>query len=1001
VSRTAIILIAAPLTAAIFAVFAETLPIRAYTTVDGLAHDHVNRIYRDSRDFLWICTDDGLSRLDGRRFVNYTVATGLPHMHVNDIVEARNGDYWIATDGGLALLRPDARDPISAIFRPDGPPQTRFVNAVIEDREGAILAGTSAGLFRLRESRFERIAFPAPTGVHEAEFVNVLFVDGSGTLWVGAATGLYRRTDDARWDRFTVENGLPHNFVGRIVPDPTGRLWACTRHGLVRIVREPRPGAAVADLMLNAKNGLPHDDVRAIAFTSDGTRWIGTFGGLVRWNSPSGMQTYTDANGLTDRTIYAIAEDPERNLWIGARRGGVMRVSVNGFHTFNAGDGLDFSGDGALVETADGKVCVASLSHPRRATRCFDGQRFRTVYPNLPTDILRFIPTSQQSTLPARNGGWWISSKRGVVQIRGKARKLRLLPNVDCRQLFEDSRGDLWIGVSSAERFGLFRWDGTTRQLHDYTAQLPDAARDQNINAIAEAPPGQIWIGLARPGGVYRLIGGRFRPASGAPQSGINAIRPDRAGRLWISTAESGLGRIDNPADPNAAIRLYTRSDGLSSDEIWSVAEDRAGRIYAGTARGVDCLDPETGEVAPFSVADGLAPGDVRSSLADRRGALWFLTNRGLSRLQPVKGRRHVPPSVRIDSVRVGGALYWTGNLGSQDVTLRELPYNRNSIQVDYSAVDYGSAGPRRYRFQLEGSASGWSEPAPSESVQLANLAPGHYRFLVRAEGSSRPASVTFSIAPPFWQRWWFVAAWTLAAALVAWRWHRSRLLRLAEIQLVRSRIAADLHDDVGAGLCRVAMMSEVLKAETGSPNSVSQGALGEIAAEARGLVADMSDIVWSIDPRRDTLGDLISRLRAFGFDVLEPRGIRWTFEIPDRLPNRNLSPDQRRQLYLILKEAIHNVARHSSASAARLAMRVEGGVLWAMVEDNGRGYAPGRGGGMGLSSMRERARRLGGDFEVAAGPEGGVRATLRLPLHKPKSMIMRLLSRSGAAGMI
>src|SRR5688500_17881318 len=178
---------------------AETLPLRAYTVTEGLAHNRVSRIYRDSHDFLWICTDDGLSRFDGREFVNYTVSSGLPHAHVNDSVEARNGDYWIGTDGGLVLFRPGARKPIAGIYRPPGPPQALFVNAVIEEPDGAALLGTSAGLYRLRQGRIERVHFPSPPGVHESDYVNTLYLDKNQGLWAGGATGLFWRNSAGAW----------------------------------------------------------------------------------------------------------------------------------------------------------------------------------------------------------------------------------------------------------------------------------------------------------------------------------------------------------------------------------------------------------------------------------------------------------------------------------------------------------------------------------------------------------------------------------------------------------------------------------------------------------------------------------------------------------------------------------------------------------------------------------------------------------------------------------
>jgi signal transduction histidine kinase len=210
--------------------------------------------------------------------------------------------------------------------------------------------------------------------------------------------------------------------------------------------------------------------------------------------------------------------------------------------------------------------------------------------------------------------------------------------------------------------------------------------------------------------------------------------------------------------------------------------------------------------------------------------------------------------------------------------------------------------------------------------------------------------------------------------------WHRSQLERRLAIERVRSRIATDLHDHIGASLSRIAMTIEVMRLQaSASPDSGRM--LGEIADTARSLIEDMSDIVWSIDPRRDTLGDLVGRLRAFGFGILEPRGIHWTFEAPEDSLHRSLAPGQRRQLYLILKEALHNVARHSQGLNAVLRIQFHGGDLRAEIEDDGRGYRHDAPKGLGIRSMQSRAEQLGGKLEIHSRPQGGTRVSLRFPL--------------------
>jgi signal transduction histidine kinase len=268
---------------------------------------------------------------------------------------------------------------------------------------------------------------------------------------------------------------------------------------------------------------------------------------------------------------------------------------------------------------------------------------------------------------------------------------------------------------------------------------------------------------------------------------------------------------------------------------------------------------------------------------------------------------------------------------------------------------------------------------------------------MVRAVNSPQAATFTFIITPPFWRQWWFQLLVVTGAGVLLYVWHTSRLSRQLALERVRSRIATDLHDDIGASLSRVAMMSEVLKTQTDGKDLDYHGMLGDIAETSRSLIASMSDIVWSIDPRHDNLRDLVARLRAFGFDVLEPRGIRWSFQAAEEALGQKLSPDQRRQLFLIFKEAIHNIARHSRATKATLRLAVERQWVLGEIEDDGCGCVPDRGAGLGIHSMQVRAAKLGGTFEMMACPQGGTRATLRFPLRGEKRIDMRLRFPGGA----
>jgi signal transduction histidine kinase len=263
---------------------------------------------------------------------------------------------------------------------------------------------------------------------------------------------------------------------------------------------------------------------------------------------------------------------------------------------------------------------------------------------------------------------------------------------------------------------------------------------------------------------------------------------------------------------------------------------------------------------------------------------------------------------------------------------------------------------------------------------------------------------------PPFWRRWWFVSSVALVLAVVAFAAQRmyaarrrdreradaalrlSKEERLAELERVRKRIATDLHDDIGASLTQITVLSEVAR-QSLSREGFQSEQLGQISAVSNELVEAMSDIVWAINPKKDHLSDLVHRMRRFASDVFTARGLAFTFDAPDAARDTRLGASVRREVFLIFKESVNNVLKHASAASVRVNFRLEAGRLELVISDDGRGfepvdsvtlsgeYEPTDGtGGNGLYSMRRRAAEMGGSYEVRSKPGEGTTVTLSLP---------------------
>jgi signal transduction histidine kinase len=407
-----------------------------------------------------------------------------------------------------------------------------------------------------------------------------------------------------------------------------------------------------------------------------------------------------------------------------------------------------------------------------------------------------------------------------------------------------------------------------------------------------------------------------------------------------------------------------------------------------------------TGRVKHFTTADGLAPGVFQAAFRDRNGVLWFGMSSGLARLAPIAERPPASPPVLITGLRVTGVPQRVSALGDRDTSLPDFAPHQNQLQIDFVGLAFGPGEVLRYQYRLEGADANWSALSEQRTVTYASLAPGSYKFIVRAVNSdgipsAHPATIAFAILSPVWQRPWFLTLVALAVGLMVHALYRYRVARLLEMANMRTRIATDLHDDIGANLTRIALLSEVAKqrddAERDSRaegQSVVQGTASEdgplasIARIARESVASMSDIVWAINPARDSLLDLTRRMRQHADEIFTLRGIELHFNAPVAHDGLRLDVDVRRDLLLIFKEAVNNSARHSRCSRVEIDLRVEGSRLLLIVADNGVGFDPSHeSDGQGVLSMTRRAQRLKGVLEITSRSGLGTTVRLTLPL--------------------
>jgi signal transduction histidine kinase/ligand-binding sensor domain-containing protein len=983
---------------------------RVFNVDDGLASSEVTRIVPDSRGFLWFCAASGLSRFDGRSFVTFGAADGLTSQVVLDIVEdSDHATYWVGTGNGLFRFDGDRPTAAGRLFQRVDIPIAGTIHRLLLDRTGRLWVGTSNGLVILE---------PEPDGRRSARVVSLgetpgnrptvfaLLEDPEGAIWAGThSDGVCRVAADRTTTRCFPASVPGLSFIRDLILGPDDRIWCTFLGGVARFHAKPAILSNPVAEIFDHRSGLPSIDTSDLLADPSGDILVGNTAGVVGLRQDAGgtwraSPRWSTRNGLASDLVKALALDPAGNLWIGSSSRGVTKLIRSGFRRYPEVE------EGAsiivgMIRDADGGVsALAAVEQRRYRLHRLTEASHSAIDLGLPPG-LTYLGWGAPRILRDRGGAFWVATGRGLLRYDGTggAERLRFppdgvfgpeqgLPGADIFSIFEDSHGGLWVSVSSPRpgQSSVARRRAGEKTFTTLSPSLGNFPGDL-ASSFTEDRTGTVWIGFwsgrvtrVRPDGAFERV--TFEP----PLSNSSGVRLvfDSRGRLWI--ASRGVVVANDPS----AVTVRTKpGPPVLDDAVVSCAvEDDLGRLYFGTDRGVLRVDERHGTVRRFTPADGLPGDDIVLCKRGARGDLWFGDVHGLARLRPGADLALAPPQVRISSVRADGVPLPVAPLGSASVGPLALRSQPRHVAVQFFAISHAPGERMLFQHRFEGDAD-WSTPSESGLLDFARLSPGRHRLSVRAltveDATAPPALLELVVPAPVWRRPWFVAlalAATLAAAFLA---YRIRLARALAMERVRTRIATDLHDEVGADLSRISLLAEFARRDLGERPARVPAMLAEVAKTARDAVTDMSDIVWALKREQESLAEIVARVRDFAAESGASAGVALSVTIDDDLESVVLAGDLRRGLYLLLKEAVTNVLRHAEARTMELTIRRAGRGFVATLRDDGRGFSPDAPrksrGGHGLGNMRARAEALGAAFGIESAPGQGT--TIRIELKR------------------
>ncbi len=878
-----------------------------------------------------------------------------------------------------------------------------FVRSVVQAPDRFLWVATAEGVVR-----FDGVRFTVPGGTVNQEITRLrpktLFPLPDGSVWIATEAGGLIRWRDRVWALVWPASSQPGVAeVSQVVAGPDGtvlvvraaEVWRASSENapLVRLEPVPREMATLLAANLQSWRSAGRSVPGAAAPELNdqlGRRWFSGPNRELNVALPDGrvLPVLPADSGVTE-----LSEDHEGNIWVAHESGGLRclrdrRVDMLQDESGQPGaatclledhDGVLWIGDrrGGLDRLENGTLTHLKLK---------EGSIQRAVCVLFEDSTLRLWAGTRDGSLFVRRGGEFISYGSGppLSKVNGMA---------------EDSSGRLWI----AGAYGLAVLEGDSVHLRAGTEAL-----NGRLSSLLITPGQEVWTGTSE-GAIYR--GRTSDPGPPALDKAgtllsrgcrISSFFLDSTGLVWAATHGAGLLRFHR----DTGWTVYDAAAGLPDLRLTAVLEDPMHHLWIGSLGGIFRLKRSdlmaTQGTLPWlrlDRSDGLTTRECTgynqpSAWRSRDETLWFPTSRGVARIRAEALHSAAPPDPVIESATAGDTLI---HPEIQPGALQAGP-GRSRLEFRFTVPSFTAPEKIRFRTRLTGLDDSWRESGPLRTTAYDAVPPGTYQFEVTAvdgDGTSgRIVSLPVQILPHWWESLTFrITAGFLAGAAaigVGWLLARQRAKqRIARLQLrhaqetERARIARDLHDDLGASLTEISLLAGLSAEE--APAGPHRQSLETIAARAQTVAGTLDEIVWAVDPRHDTSASLVEYLSSWGQEFLARAGIHLRLDIPRDLIDFPMEAERRHALFLAVREALHNIMKHSGASVAWLRMKSTSQNLTVIVEDTGKGFDPATiNRGNGLENYRERMKTCGGTVSLITAPGEGTRLEFKIPLPPP-----------------
>jgi ligand-binding sensor domain-containing protein/two-component sensor histidine kinase len=850
-------------------------------------------------------------------------------------------------------------------------PAPRFFNFLLIPGNTLLVSGTN-GIYRFKHDHFLKTPISGDQNnstFYDLENINdKLFLASNGP---GAPFTLF----DSAFR--TVKTFPLKQITYDVQADKRGNLWMATPDGLRRasekkllageLTFEPVPAPVT-------KAGIDSKVVINLYADKQSSLWIGTaFGGLFRMDTLHNITQFHFANGFSFDRVNCFYEDAEENLWLGTENG-LVKIPDPGITKYISNDGLQastihrllqFDGD-ILGITTDNLFHVDEMSN--RKIRRLD---------TLPeaTDIF-----STDTHIYAYSDSILLDAQKVNGQYIIRKSSLKRPENIHFK------RGAVAVNDNEflipALRDGLYTFDRKTfRKIPGIGYTIENMFYDRRSQLLWTS---QLNGGLR----IYRTTNAMELILTDTSVSkNVSSITAGNNGSMWLSSRDKGVFQVVFENNHVKILQHIGRQEGLSSDLSTSVLENRDGKLFTGNTSSLDIIQHVNNNYIVNNLAAQLGYYNEIYSLAeDARGNIWAGGLNGLlmlpanANLLSVSNAKTYITRMQLNDSIISPIDIDAGNLlvlapHQNDITFEfASPYMKNESVVKYT-----------YRLLRKGDTT-WSKPFTNTTLALKDLPPGSFRFEVRAllpggNESGEVGSVSFRILSPWYWRWWFITLCVLTLFSLTYLMYRYRLRQIIRLQQVRNRIASDLHDDIGSTLTNINILSSLGRRNLDAPAQAREF-LDRITEEVNSSSQALDDIIWSVNTSNDGLDETAARMRRYAAELFDAGNVHYEFELDHELAQRKLSMEQRRDFYLVFKETLNNIFKHAEARNVWINVQIEKGNLVMSVRDDGKGFdVNAETHRNGLKNLRARVNRWNGYIQVRSSPGMGTIIVVSMPV--------------------